>query len=81
MPAMYFMINLFQDEQGAYNVLHRSILFRFIPNFMFGLSLDWIQKLYPGGARAVPIIGIMPQMLPILQRYTSKLYRNDNRVC
>jgi len=70
---------------GIYSHYHTQVIdgttVRFIPNFMFGLSLDWIQKLYPGGARAVPIIGIMPQMLPILQRYTSKLYRNDNRVC
>jgi hypothetical protein len=32
-------------------------LSRFIPNFMFGLSTDWILKLYPGGADEVPITG------------------------
>ena len=34
-----------------------SLPHRFVPNFMFGLSLEWIQKLYPGGGGEVPVIG------------------------
>jgi len=48
---------------GIYSHYHTQVVngatVRFIPNFMFGLSLEWIQKLYPGGAAEIPITGMI----------------------
>merc|ERR1712226_951468 len=34
---------------------------RFVPTFMFGLPMEWIERLYPGGAEEVPITGMMAE--------------------
>jgi len=34
---------------------------RFLPNFMFGLPMEWVERLYPGGADEVPISGMMAE--------------------
>jgi len=50
---------------GIYSHYHTQVIdgttVRFVPNFMFGLSFEWIQKLYPGGGAEVPVIGMITE--------------------
>ena len=48
------------SHYGIYSHYHVQVeggTVRFVPNFMFGLSLDWILRLYPLGAEEMPITG------------------------
>jgi len=34
---------------------------RFVPSFMFGLPVEWLEKLYPGGGEEIPIAGMIAE--------------------